>query len=80
MNEKIRKKRNRQIGMAQFILEGNSIRKTAEEYGISERTVKRDLTELYWTGYGKDGKEINRNRALAYKALKVIESRTTRKE
>ena len=80
MNEKVMIRKNRQIGIAQCILEGKSTRQTAEEYGISRFTVKRDLEELYCTGYGKDEKEIKRNRLLAYKALKIIESRTTRKE
>lgn len=80
MNEKSKKRKYRQIGIAQCILEGKSTRQAAEEYGISRCTVKRDLEELYWNGYGNDEKEANKYRVLAYKALKVIESRTTRKE
>ena len=80
MNERIIKRRNRQIGVAQCILEGRSIRETAKEYSISKETVKRDLDELYWDGYGRDEKEINKNKLLAYKALKMIESRKIRKE
>ena len=80
MNERISKRRNRQIGVAQCILEGKSMKQTAAEYGISRCTVKRDLEELYWDGYGKDEKEADKNRVLAYRALKAIESRTKRKE
>lgn len=80
MNEKQTKRKNRQIGVAQCILEGKSIREVSEEYSISKCTVKRDLEELYLSGYGKNAEENKKNRILAYKALKVIEARTTKKE
>ena len=79
MNEIQIRRKNRQIGVALCILEGKSTREVSEEYSISRYTVKRDLEELYLNGYGKNAEENKRNRILAYKALKVIEARTTKK-
>lgn len=75
MNEKMIKRKNRQIGIAQCILEGKTIRETAQECGVSKDTVRRDLVELYYSGYGENEIQINKNKLLAWKALKKIENR-----
>ncbi len=75
MNEGIVKKRNRQIGLAKCVLEGMTLKKAGEEYGVSARTVRRDIEELYISGYGHTKEQIEQNRRLACKALKTIESR-----
>ena len=75
MNEKMIKRKNRQIGISQCILEGKTIRETAQECGVSKDTVRRDLVELYYSGYGENEIQINKNKLLAWKALKEIENR-----
>lgn len=75
MNEKMIKRKNRQIGIAQCILEGKTIRETAQECGVFKDTVRRDLVELYYSGYGENEIQINKNKLLAWKALKEIENR-----
>lgn len=54
MNESFIKRKNRQVGIAECIIEGKSIKAAGEEYGISATTAKRDLVELYRDGYGTD--------------------------
>lgn len=78
MNEKIMKKRNRQIGLSKCILEGMSLKEAGEEYGISARTVKRDIKELYLSGYGNTQEEREKNESLALKALVEIDKRKGR--
>lgn len=75
MNEKIIKRKNRQIGIAKCILEGRTITETAQECGVSKDTVKRDLVDLFYDGYGKDETQIKKNKILAWRALKEIENR-----
>ncbi len=75
MNESFIKRKNRQVGIAECIIEGKSIKAAGEEYGISATTAKRDLVELYRDGYGTDQEQINRNKKLALRALKIIEAR-----
>lgn len=78
MNEKIMKKRNRQIGIAKCILEGMSLKEAGEEYGISARTVRRDIEELYMSGYGNTEEQRKQNEVLALKALLEIKRRKGR--
>ena len=75
MDEKIIKRKNRQVGIAQCILEGKTIRETAQECGVSKDTVKRDLVDLFYDGYGEDEIQIKKSQILAWKALKEIEDR-----
>ncbi len=75
MNEKMIKRKNRQIGIAQCILEGKTIRETAQECGVSKDTVRRDLVDLYYNGYGENETQVKENKLLAWRALKEIENR-----
>ncbi|MFR5509113.1 MAG: hypothetical protein ACLTKT_07980 [Clostridia bacterium] len=75
MNESFIKRKNRQVGIAECIIEGKSIKAAGEEYGISATTAKRDLIELYHDGYGIDQEQIKHNKKVALMALKIIEDR-----
>lgn len=75
MNENIIKRRNRQIGLSQCILEGMTLKEAGEEYGISAKTVARDIKQLALVGYGTTKEQIEQNKILAYKALEEIERR-----
>lgn len=79
MNEIQIKRKNRQVGIAECILEGMTITDTAKEYGISRETVKRDLVELFYEGYGEEERQIKKNKILALRALKEIQKRKTKK-
>lgn len=79
MNEIRIKRKNRQVGVAECILEGMTIKDTAKEYGISRETVRRDLAELFYDGYGENETQIKKNKILAMRALKELQNRNTKK-
>ena len=67
-----RKHYNRAVGIAEFILEGHSIKETSEEFRVSKDLVCRDLEFLAGYGYGE---ELRNNRILYLKAKKKIHNK-----
>lgn len=52
---------NRAVGIAEFIIEGHTIKETIEEFQVSKETIKRDM--IFLQGYGM-GEQLKRNEEL----------------
>lgn len=61
------KRYNRAVGIAEFIVEGHTIRETIDEFRVSKETIKRDL--IFLQGYGI-GEQAKRNEEL-FKKVQV---------
>ena len=61
----IKKRYNRALSIAEFIVEGHTLKQTAEEFRVSDTTVKRDLEFLISQG---NREEYDRNFKLYIKA------------
>ena len=66
--EKERVRYNRAVGVAEFIIEGNTIKKTREEFNISRETIERNLEFLVHCLLG----DRNRNIKLYIDAKKQL--------
>lgn len=66
--EKTRKKYNRAVGIAEFIIEGNTRKDAAEEFNVSTCTIERDLNFLACCEIGNP----KRNLKLYAKAKEVL--------
>lgn len=60
-----RERYNRAIGIAEFIIEGHTLKETMDEFGVKKDTISRDLVFLAQYGYGEEAK---RNQELYRKA------------
>ena len=65
---RVRKRYNRAVGIAKFIIKGNTKEKAVEEFGVSRDTINRDLEFLRTCSWG-DEKE---NSKLYIKAKRQI--------
>lgn len=66
------KRYNRAYGIAEFIAEGHTIQEAEEEFGVSSRTISRDLIFLADYGYGE---QLKRNFKLYQKAKNQLHSK-----
>ena len=66
--EERRKRYNRAVGVAEFIIEENTIKETREEFGISKNTIERDLEFLKICRLG----DVKRNVQLYIDAKKQL--------
>lgn len=57
----------REVGIAEFIIEGHTLDQTVEEFGIGKTTIRTDLQDLFQEGLGEEAK---RNQEL-YKKAKI---------
>lgn len=74
----IRKRYNRAFGIAEFIVEGHTIRQTIDEFGVSKGTIERDLIFLAQFGYGEEAKKNMELYKRAKRQL-IINSKTNAK-
>lgn len=74
--EKERKRYNRAVGIAQFILEGNTKKEAIKEFRVSRDTIDRDLDFLKNCYYGNE----KRNLQLYIKVKKQLKKNSGRRE
>ena len=74
--EEERKRYNRAVGFAEYILEGNTKKETIKEFRVSRDTIDRDLVFLKNCHYGNE----KRNLQLYIKVKKQLKKNCGRRE
>ena len=68
--KKTNERYNKAVGYANYILEGHTLKETAEEFQVAKDTVHRYLYELNNYGYGEEAKK---NIELLRKVVKQLD-------